>query len=807
MESNAWMDRNRQVMPDEAVKFDRKFPDHVARHNVLWTGPSGPPSFWAQGAPLGNGDFGALVYGPPENLSFVLGKTDLWVRRTPKSFFPEGHFADLIKIYRDRDIEAFKRLNTVKGKRPYLFEGSHLTGAGLLRLHLAEPAGLQHFRQELCLADATCRHRFCVPCQGYGYPGTPDFEIESFVSAEAETLVIRARRSSLPMGSFSLRLGRERHPDLPSCIVGAEDGAAWLTQELVKGDRYAIAMRIDGVNAACATGRRSVLVESDEADVREFTIYVACASSNDAADPLALARRRVDAAREKGFDALHTEHARRWEKFWCRSSVSCANREVERRWYVSNYLTGSILRPGKTSPGLQGMWVKENVPAWNADFHANINIQAIYWGVLGSNHVELVEPYGALYHRMLPQCRRDTREYFSAGGARLPHAGDIDGFEMADAYSFFLATSISPGGWVAQLFYWAYLHMMDREYLADVAYPVLRDAAVFYADLLVQMGKGPDGKYRVEPTIYMESAFGKFETWGTNSSYELPIVRVCLEQACRTAGELGADEELAARWKAVLADLPAIPAGDEGVWRSFEGREIPKFGHQASLPFIPPIFPCELASAFHGPRELRGQARATWDNYRSSATPGSWCGGSPIATAARMGDADWAIRAAEYRAEQQLPSGIVSQWQARYVQADDGPGMALAFNSMAVLGLDGTLVLFPGVPAGVDCGFYSLRAPGAVLVSAEQRGGKVLYAALQPCRDGNLRVLNPFAHDAEGNSRRVRVKELLSGKILLEKPLAWREALEFSASADRCYVLEPADAPFADVPMAAAPKD
>src|SRR2546427_4974102 len=47
-------------------------------HDPLWTEP---PDRWFDGAPLGNGDIGAMVWWGGDRLIFTLDKTDLWEKR------------------------------------------------------------------------------------------------------------------------------------------------------------------------------------------------------------------------------------------------------------------------------------------------------------------------------------------------------------------------------------------------------------------------------------------------------------------------------------------------------------------------------------------------------------------------------------------------------------------------------------------------------------------------------------------------------------------------------------------------------
>jgi len=779
-----WVKRNRETMPDAAAPHAFDLAERSAKHNPRWEGAVANNGYWSTGAPLGNGDFGALIYGAPDNLTCLLGKNDLWLRASQRSHFPGENYAEMYRLYKEGDREGFARLLPQDPNWADDFRPSTNINGGHFRLHLAEAASTDKFTGELSLFDATWRAKFQTLGLDNMWPGDDEFELMSFVSAPDEVMVLRVRRQRLPLRSFTWRLNREQHQLLPTATIGAEGGLVWLEQELLQGDRYAIALLQTGVAGDVTLSKRSILGECDGNDGGEAIFYLAMATQRDSDNPLELARRRVTEAAAKGVESLHAAHSEYWRAQWERSWVECADEKVERSWYVSNYLSGTTLRPGKVSPGLQGMWIKENFPAWSADFHGNVNIQAVYQGIMSSNRLELFEPYDALYHGMLPQCRKDTQEYFATEGARLPHAGTIEGFEIAEHNWIPLAISLGPSAWIARLFWWAYQYTLDREFLRDSAYPLLKDVALHYYGLLQVSGKGADGRYLVEPSIFSEHNATGFDGWGTDSIYDIVNMRMAFQQAADAAQLLGSDDKLVATWRETLRDLPALPADGSEVWLYFPSHH--SNGRVQAGSWCYPIFPGEVASIFHGTPEERLQANATW-KYARELVSSPWCGGCPTVAAALMGDGEWALQSAGMLSNNGLSGGATGS----IMQAEHGTGMSLAFNSMVLLGVEGTLVLVPGIPAKTDAAFHSLRAPGAVLVSAEQRGGQVVYAAFQSLHGGTMRVLNPYDPLAlQCPLAKIQVRRLDTRTVVAQHELPWRAPVEWEAEAGVVYLLE-----------------
>ena len=305
--------------------------------------------------------------------------------------------------------------------------------------------------------------------------------------------------------------------------------------------------------------------------------------------------------------------------------------------------------------------------------------------------------------------------------------------------------------------------------------------ALYYEGLLKLAGKGPDGRYLLEPSIFSEYYATTFDAWGTNSTYDIVCMRNALQQAADAADALAIDGELAQRWRKMHSELPALPADDQDIWMIFPKHK--KNVRVEAGSWCYPLFPGEIASAFHGSAVEQKQARATWAYARENCKS-PWCAGCPTVAAARMGDAEWAFRYASVPSRNGLGDHV-----GGIMQAEHGTGMALALNNMLLLGVEDRLVLFAGIPVTVDAAFHSLRAPGAILVSAEQRGGRVTHAVFQALRGGPVRVLNPFGI-GDGKAIRLRVSNMAGGAVVDRWKKSWREVVEWTAEPGVVYRLE-----------------
>lgn len=231
----------------------------------------------------------------------------------------------------------------------------------------------------------------------------------------------------------------------------------------------------------------------------------------DGRDPLIDVEERIDAATEKGYDALYDEHVADYTELFdrvqlnlgdvravedkttpelldgYRDGTNTANEDLylETLYYqFGRYLLISSSRDGSLPANLQGVWAFGTSAPWSADYHANINLQMNYWLAEQTNLSELTEPLISYVDALVPRGEYGARRIFGEDtrGWTTWHENNIWG-NTAPAVSdaFF---SPEDGAWLAQHVWEHYRFTQDREFLAE-HWEMLRDAALFWVDTLV----------------------------------------------------------------------------------------------------------------------------------------------------------------------------------------------------------------------------------------------------------------------------------------------------------------------------------
>ena len=726
-----------------AARFQVDLPALISPHDMTWDEPL--PSDWRWGAPLGNGDFGVVISGSPRDLSIVVSKTDVWDRRNDeRSCHPGTEFQEVRQAFLSGDQAGFKTLqDAMAAVQPQ--ERPHLTTCGTLHLHLDEGINASRPHLRVALAEGTAhltyddRHLTAAVSRAYD---VLVIEIDRGVGNPAPDPSMECYDQRLPFIELPWEFTRpplDRNPRLEFSTSGALYLA---TQRFAAGGSYTVGLAFAGAAGTEHTmlpGRLAGRIS--EFATRRCQLYLTVVSATDAKDPEAECRRRLQGAIAAGSEAILSEHRAWWHTYWMKGLASVGDRGVEKWYYRSLYLCGSMLRPGCQSPGLQGVWCGENYPWWFADYHSNINIQAVYWGLFTNNRLEMVEPYLRLYAGFADHSREVARNYYRMRGLKFPHAGSIGGHELTGASYSRLAVDPCESAWVAQLFWTYYRYSGDRGFLRELGYPIIRDVALFLADFLVW--DEARHAWIMPPVPHFEQDCLQMSGWDDNTLYAQAFFRMGLQQAIAAAAELGVDEAHRQEWQEKLDRLVEPPMTPEGAWKAFAHRD-PSFGGHNFL--LPMVFPAEVVSAVHGPARWREQARLTWQTFQGrTMSGGAWCGGQGIAEILRLGEIEKAFTAARWP-EQFPPNGFVVS--PPFMQADHAPGMCRVLADFLVLEMGGVLHLFYGIPRAVPARFFALRAPGGFVLTAEKRGELPDYLLVHPTATATLRLANPWPEEA-----------------------------------------------------------
>jgi len=149
------------------------------------------------------------------------------------------------------------------------------------------------------------------------------------------------------------------------------------------------------------------------------------------------------------------------------------------------YLLIASSRPGSQPANLQGIWNDRMEPPWESKYTININSEMNYWPAELSNLSECHEPMFDLLRDCSVTGRTSAKRHYDAQGWVVHHNTDIwRGAAPINASNH----GIWPtgGAWMCQHLWWRYAFTQDKEFLENRAYPIIKQAALFFADYMVE---------------------------------------------------------------------------------------------------------------------------------------------------------------------------------------------------------------------------------------------------------------------------------------------------------------------------------
>ncbi|MCT4586705.1 MAG: glycoside hydrolase N-terminal domain-containing protein [Carboxylicivirga sp.] len=155
----------------------------------------------------------------------------------------------------------------------------------------------------------------------------------------------------------------------------------------------------------------------------------------------------------------------------------------------NRYLMISGSRPGSLPLTLQGKWNEAVNPPWACDFHMNINQQMLYWPAEVTNLSECHQPLFDYMESLVEPGKVSAKEHFNAEGWIVNTMNNAYGF-TAPGWGFPWGCFPGAAAWLCQHAWEHYAFTQDEDYLKNQGYPLMKEAAKFWIDYLIEDENG-----------------------------------------------------------------------------------------------------------------------------------------------------------------------------------------------------------------------------------------------------------------------------------------------------------------------------
>ena len=524
-----------------------------------------PARNWNETLPIGNGRLGAMVYGGNSQEILQLNEETVWAghsidRTNPAALEALPKIRELLFAGRNNEA-ADLAVRTMSGIPPYVQSYQPLANL-ILDLEPVEWGyDAPSYRRELDLSTGIHRTTFRW---AHWWQSWSLQTREAFVSYPDQVLVLRVTGDKPGTLTFRIRLDRAQDVISNRATVNrlvlrgqlGKDGLAFRAEARVLPEGGRIEQH-----------RNSLMVRHADA----ITILVSGATSyagpdDSTANPALRCGSALKRAAKKSYEELKAAHVADHRALFDRVTIDLgrttqADLPTDQRladaaedqadpalsalyFQYGRYLLMASSRPDSLPGNLQGIWNDQFNAPWNSDYHPNINLQMCYWPTEVANLSECHEPLFKWMAACVKSGAHTARRHYGARGWVMHHVSDI-----------FACTAPMDGGipgiwpmgaaWLAQHPWEHYTFTGDREFLRHKGWPLMKGAAEFVLDFLVEAPAAVVGAGRLvtNPSHSPENTFRKSD--GTQSMFtygatmDLEIVHHLFTNCLRAIVALG----------------------------------------------------------------------------------------------------------------------------------------------------------------------------------------------------------------------------------------------------------------------------
>ncbi|MBQ3150973.1 MAG: hypothetical protein IJB86_07000 [Clostridia bacterium] len=474
----------------------------------------------------------------------------------------------------------------------------------------------------------------------------------------------------------------------------------------------------------------------------------------------------------------------KWKKFFSASKVTLEDKQIEKLYNLSLYHLAGCMGNRAFPPGLFGNFITDDFFPWAGDYHMNYNYEAPYYCIFSSNHPELFDGYMTPLNEMRDDAKRFAK-LFGCGGYALPVSF---GPKALDFYTqknckehgilFLGQKSHAAYACVIPIMHWYSTY--NKAYALENYYDFIFNTAAFWEDYLVK----EKGRYKIKNDAAHEIPYYRGEKFNyithrsqikaVNAINSLGLVKLLFKGVYDMAREMGVNPEKYALWEDINKNLSDYPTFIKHGKKCFRYTEKGMRWRDDNTVGLQHIYPCSGIGLASDEKLLRIARNSYFINDRRLDDNGS---NSYLPAGARIGvDPQFLIEGIHQNIKEfAMPNGLFRHHGGGIEHLTTIPA---TINEMLMQSFEGIIRPFPCWDRNKSASFENLRADGAFLVSAENKGGKITSLKIKSLNGRTCRVECSDIRNVIKESDKTPVQYKKDGNTVI-----------FETDADTSYIL------------------